>query len=55
MLQLKYVAENPDSVIERLALKGFDAKDIVGKIVELDKEKRKLQHEIENLKQSRIK
>ena len=50
MLQLKFFAENPDFVIERLAVKGFDAKDIVGKIVELDKEKRKLQHEIENLK-----
>ncbi len=50
MLQIKFIVDNPDYVIERLKIKNFDAKDIVYQITELDKEKRELQKEIENLK-----
>ncbi|SEF94160.1 MULTISPECIES: serine--tRNA ligase [Parabacteroides] len=43
MLTLKVITENPDEVIRRLAKKHFDAKEIIGKIIELDKTRRNSQ------------
>ena len=43
MLTLQVIKENPDFVIERLAVKGFDGKEIIAKIIEIDAERRKLQ------------
>ena len=43
MLTLKVITENPDEVIRRLAKKHFDAKEIIGKIIELDKTRRTTQ------------
>lgn len=43
MLTLKVITENPDEVIRRLAKKHFDAKEIIGKIIELDKTRRSTQ------------
>lgn len=43
MLTLKVITENPEEVIRRLAKKHFDAKDIIGKIIGLDKTRRSTQ------------
>ncbi|MEG1545459.1 MAG: serine--tRNA ligase, partial [Tannerellaceae bacterium] len=43
MLTLKVITETPDEVIRRLAKKHFDAKEIIGKIIELDKTRRNTQ------------
>ena len=40
MLTLKLLREQPDFVIERLAVKNFDAKEIVAKILEADAARR---------------
>ena len=50
MLQVKFIVENPEFVIERLAVKNFDAKPIVDRILELYKQKNALQRQIESLK-----
>lgn len=49
MLNLKVIRENPDLVIEKLAVRNFDAKEIVSKILELDKNRRFLQNELDTL------
>jgi seryl-tRNA synthetase len=43
MLTLKQIQDQPDKVIERLAKKRFDAKDIIAEILGLDKERRNIQ------------
>ena len=43
MLTLQVIKENPDFVIERLAVKGFDGKEIINRILEIDAERRRLQ------------
>lgn len=48
MLNLKFIQENKETVIERLAVKNFDAREIVEKIIYLDGERRKLQQESES-------
>ena len=50
MLDIKYIKENPDEVIARLAKKGKDAKEEIGKILELDAQRRALIGETEALK-----
>ena len=42
MLDIKYIKENPDKVIERLAKKGKDAAEEIAQILALDKERREL-------------
>ncbi len=51
MLTLKLLREKPDFVIERLAVKNFDAKDIVAQILDCDKERRAAQSEMDALLQ----
>ncbi|MDD4514491.1 serine--tRNA ligase [Massilibacteroides sp.] len=43
MLTLKVITENPDAVIEGLARKHFDAKELITKVIELDKTRRNTQ------------
>lgn len=43
MLTLQLIKENPDFVIERLAVKGFDGKEVIRQILEIDAERRRLQ------------
>ncbi|WP_106830925.1 serine--tRNA ligase [Parabacteroides pacaensis] len=43
MLTLKVITENPEEVIRRLAKKHFDGKEIIGKIIDLDKTRRSTQ------------
>ncbi|MCQ2184568.1 MAG: serine--tRNA ligase [Bacteroidales bacterium] len=50
MLTLKLLRENPEFVIERLAVKNFDARSLVEKINTLDTERRNIQTELDSLK-----
>ncbi len=50
MLDINYIKENPDEVIERLAIKGKDAKEDIEKILELDGKRRALITETESMK-----
>ncbi len=43
MLTLQQIKENPDKIIERLAVKGFDGKQAINEVVELDAQRRQLQ------------
>jgi len=47
MLTLKVITENQDEVIRRLAKKNFDAKKIIGEIIELDKTRRTAQQRLD--------
>ncbi len=47
MIDIKYIKENPDEVIERLAKKGKDAKNEIAQILELDSARRNLIAETE--------
>lgn len=47
MIELKILREKPEFVIERLAVKNFDAKEIVGRILDTDKERRSVQTELD--------
>jgi seryl-tRNA synthetase len=49
MLQLTYIREKTDEAIERLAIKNFDAKPILEKVLELDNSRRKTQNELDAL------
>lgn len=49
MLQLSYIRENKDEVIARLAVKNFDAKSHVEKIISMDSDRRKMQGELDAL------
>ena len=51
MLTLKLLREKPDFVVERLAVKNFDAKEIVDQILECDRERRAAQSEMDALLQ----
>ena len=50
MLDINYIKENPTEVIERLAIKGKDAKEEIEKILELDAKRRALITETEGFK-----
>ena len=50
MLDIKYIKENPDEVIARLAKKGKDAKEEIEQILTLDAERRTLIAETEAIK-----
>ena len=50
MLDIKYIKENTEDVIERLAKKGKDARDEISRILELDTERRAKIGETEALK-----
>ena len=47
MLTLKLLRENPEFVISRLAVKNFDAAELVEKINLLDKNRRAFQAELD--------
>ncbi len=56
MLTLKLLRENPEFVIERLAVKNFDAKEIVANILEQDRLRRSYQTELDSsLAQQKVK
>ena len=43
MLTLKVITENPEEVISRLAKKHFDGREIIGRVIDLDKVRRSTQ------------
>ena len=47
MLQINYIRENKNTVIERLAVKNFDATEIVNQIIDIDESRRKMQNELD--------
>ena len=49
MIQINTIREKSEFVIERLAVKNFDAKHIVADILEIDETKRKVQNELDQL------
>lgn len=48
MLTLKYITENEEEVIRRLAKKHFDGKEMIQEIIELDKKRKSTQVEADN-------
>lgn len=50
MLNLKFIQDNPELVIEKLKRKNFDASEIVSNIIDLYKQKNKLQGEADSAK-----
>jgi seryl-tRNA synthetase len=49
MLQINYIRENKETVIERLAVKNFDGKAIIEQVLELDAGRRKTQNELDGM------
>lgn len=49
MLQLSYIRDHADDVIKRLMVKNFDAKQLIGKILALDADRRKMQAELDSI------
>ena len=47
MLTLKLLGERPDFVVERLAVKGFDAKELVARINALNDNRKRLQAQLD--------
>ena len=50
MLNIRYIQENPELVIEKLKRKNFDASEIVNSILDLYKQKNQLQMQADNAK-----
>jgi len=50
MLNLKFIQDNPELVVEKLKKKNFDASKIVTAIIDLYKQKNKLQSEADSAK-----
>ena len=43
MLTLQQIKENPEDIIKRLAVKGFDGKEVIAQVIALDTRRRELQ------------
>ena len=48
MLTLKLIQEHKDLIIKRLAIKNFDAKDIIDQVISLDEKRKATQLEVDN-------
>lgn len=48
MLTLKFIRENKEEVIERLAIKHFDGKELVEKVIALDDQRKAIQLQLDN-------
>lgn len=48
MLQIAIIRENPQDIIDRLAIKNFNASDIVARILELDNSRRDTQKKLDD-------
>lgn len=48
MLQIAVIRENSETVVKKLAVKNFDAKDIVQQIIVLDEKRRTIQKELDS-------
>ena len=52
MLQISFIRENRDDLIERLKIKNFHDEDLIDKIIETDDERRSLQLKQDKLQAS---
>jgi len=43
MLQIQNIRKNPEEIIKKLAIKNFDARQIIGEILKIDEERRAIQ------------
>ena len=50
MIAIQTIRENAELVVERLAVKHFDAKEVVSKILDVDARRREVQKEVDELK-----
>ncbi|MFA8299028.1 MAG: serine--tRNA ligase [Hyphomicrobiales bacterium] len=50
MLQVNYIRENRETVLERLKIKNFDAKEILDRVIELDDNRKALQKKLDDYK-----
>jgi len=50
MLNLKFIQDNPELVVEKLKRKNFDAGKIVDQIIDLYRQKNKLQNQADEAK-----
>jgi len=48
MLTLKTISDNPTEVIEKLAKKHFDGKEIIYQVLDIDKKRRETQNLLDN-------
>ncbi len=48
MLTLQQIRENPSDIVARLAVKGFDGKEVINRVVELDNNRKHLQLDSDN-------
>ena len=48
MLQLNYIRENKQEIIEKLSIKNFNAEEIIGKVIALDENRRKTQKQLDD-------
>ncbi|HXB11977.1 MAG TPA: serine--tRNA ligase, partial [Bacteroidia bacterium] len=49
MLEIQYIRQNTEEVINRLAVKNFDAKTLLGEILTLDEQKRAVQTKLDHV------
>ena len=49
MLQIQYIQEHPGEVVERLAIKNFDAAGLVERVIALDNQRRQTQKKLDDL------
>jgi len=49
MLSLNFIREHTQEVIDRLAIKNFDGSEIIGRIVELDNQRRETQKKLDDI------
>jgi seryl-tRNA synthetase len=49
MLTLQTIKDNPDDVIRRLAIKYFDAKEVIAKVIEVDSNRRTTQMQLDSV------
>ncbi|MCX6235553.1 MAG: serine--tRNA ligase [Bacteroidetes bacterium] len=49
MLQVQYIKDHPEEVIARLAIKNFDATEIIGKVLTLDNQRRQTQKNLDDV------
>ena len=47
MLQINTIREKSDFIIDRLSVKNFDAREIIGQILLIDESRRKAQNELD--------
>ena len=52
MLQVNYIRENRDKVLERLAIRNYDKPELIDQIIEIDSSRRKVQTDLDSLSAS---